>query len=216
MASLTAAEAQQAFHTALSLPAVLPPGSEAAALRALSTAFQTALLGPVLSAACQALQNLKDGSSSLALAAAGLTFEQMQSMRSMAVVQTEDGSKQSVHSRADTADQQQSVQSMHSNHLAEGPNTNEHQPQAQQSKHEQHAGQQQAQQGSEDMLYPLEPLPNVATCSQQLLQGYSAAWLGLVPAAPLGATSSFGQTARASIPLLLQPAGMHHLTWAVY
>ncbi|DBA68651.1 TPA: hypothetical protein ACH3X2_013454 [Trebouxia sp. C0005] len=44
VSSLKAGDAQQAFQTALALPAILPPGAEALALRALSSAFQKALL----------------------------------------------------------------------------------------------------------------------------------------------------------------------------
>ncbi|KAA6423692.1 MAG: hypothetical protein FRX49_06263 [Trebouxia sp. A1-2] len=82
VSSLKAGDAQQAFQTALALPAILPPGAEALALRALSSAFQKALLGPVLAAACQTLQNVRDSGSSLALAAAGMNFKQMLSIRS--------------------------------------------------------------------------------------------------------------------------------------
>ena len=234
--SLSASEAQQAFSTALALPTLLPQGAEASALRALSTAFQTALLGPVLAAACQALQGLKASSSSLGLAAAGLTFEQMQSMRS----------------RLATADQEQTMQRMQTDHaVTAAPNTsseantnlsaghgpiqnaaeststsdldnNQHQTQSQSAstvqnpsdnlQWQQQQQQQQEQPDSADLLYPLEPLPGEATCCQRLLQGYSAAWLGLVPAAMSDRADHTGrsveQLPQAATPLL-QPVGKH-------
>ena len=58
-------------------------------------------------------------------------------------------------------------------------------------------------------MYPLEPLPTVQLCGQRLLQGYSAAWLGLVPAAPHTDKSPGSDQADVTSPpeALLQPVG---------
>ncbi len=225
MSSLKAGDAQQAFQTALALPATLPPGAEALALRALSSAFQKALLGPVLAAACQALQNLKDSGSSLALAAAGVTFKQMLSIRDKSSEQPGNSSQQSMHSRLATSNQQQSVQSMCSSQAAAGasPGRNlaqqESAANAGQSSQQQQQQQQQPrqprqklqqQQDTADMQFPLEPLPDDTACCQRLLQGYSASWLGLVPAGPCADALSPGgelDAMQQTGPLLLQPSG---------
>ena len=221
-----AGDAQQAFQTALALPAILPPGAEALALRALSSAFQKALLGPVLAAACQALQNFKDSGSSLALAAAGVTFKQMLSIRDKSSEQPGNSSQQSMHSRLATPNQEQSVQSMCSSQAAAEASpgrdlaqqesaANDGQSQQQQQQQQQQQPRQpwqklQQQQDAADLQFPLEPLPDDAACCQRLLQGYSAAWLGLVPAGPSADARSSGGALHAmqqTGPLLLQPAG---------
>ncbi|DBA80705.1 TPA: hypothetical protein ACH3X1_007944 [Trebouxia sp. C0004] len=221
VSSLKAGDAQQAFQIALALPAVLPPGAEALALRALSSAFRSALLGPVLAAACQALQNLKDSGSSLALAAAGVTFKQMLSICDTSSEQP-GNSQQNMHSRLATPNHEQSVQSMRSSQTtvraSPGRDLAQQESAANACQSNQQQQQQprqpwqklQQQQDTVDLQYPLEPLPDDTACCQCLLQGYSAAWLGLVPAgpsadarAPGGALGAMQQTE----PLLLRPAG---------
>jgi hypothetical protein len=222
VSSLKAGDAQQVFQTALALPAALPPGAEALALRALSSAFQTALLGPVLAAACQALSKLKDSGSSLALAAAGVTFKQTLSIRDESSEKPGDSSQQSMHSRLATPNQQQSVQSMRSSQAAAGVRpgrdvaqqesaANAGQSSQQQQQQQRQPWQKlQQQQDTADLQFPLEPLPDDAACCQRLLQGYSAAWLGLVPAGP-SADARFPDGAQGAMqqtgPLLLQPSG---------
>ena len=219
MSSLKAGDAQQAFQTALALPAVLPPGAEAVALRALSSAFQKALLGPVLAAACQSLQRLKDSNSSLALAAAGVTFKQMLSIRDESSKKPGDSSQQSMHSRLATPNQKQSVQSMRSSQAAAGARPGRNLAQQESAADAGQSSQQQPrqpwqklqqQQDVVDLQFPLELLPHDTACCQHLLQGYSAAWLGLVPASPSadacspdGAQGAMQQTG----PLLLLPSG---------
>ncbi len=214
VSSLKAGDAQQVFQTALALPAALPPGAEALALRALSSAFQTALFGPVLAAACQALQNLKDSGSSLALAAAGVTFKQMLSICNESSEQPGNSSQHSMHSRLATPNQERSAQSGASpgrdlpqqESAANGGQSSQQQQQQQQQPWQKL----QQQQDLVDLQFPLEPLPDDSACCQRLLQGYSAAWLGLVPAGPSadalspdGAQVAMQQTG----PLLLQPSG---------
>ena len=216
VSSLKAGDAQQVFQTALALPAALPPGAEALALRALSSAFQTALLGPVLAAACQALSKLKDSGSSLVLAAAGVTFKQMLSICDESSEKPGDSSQQSMHSRLATPNQQQSVQSMHSSQAAAGacPGRNlaqqESAANAGQSSQQQPWQKLQQQQDVVHLQFPLEPLPDDTACCQRLLQGYSAAWLGLVPASP-SADARFPDGAQGAMQqtgsLLLQPSG---------
>ena len=217
MSSLKAGDAQQAFQTALALPAVLPPGAEALALRALSSAFQKALLGPVLAAACQALQNLTDSGSSLALAAAGVTFKQMLSFRDESSEQPGISSQQSMHSRLATPNQQQSMQSMRISQAAVGARPGRNLAQQESAADAGQSSQQQQrqpwqklqqQQDTADLQFPVEPLPDEAACCQRLLQGYSAAWLGLVPAGPSADDRSpVGGAMQQTGPLLLQPSG---------
>lgn len=197
---LTPEQAQLVLQTALALPMVLPPGAEATALRALSTAFQAALLGPALAQACQALHSFQTGGTSLAMAAAGLTFEQMQSVHSR------QAESPALDRRSDSdASQQASAPHMDTSH------TSASFPESTSSRvnHNQQQQQQEEEQEEEQgQLYPLEPLPDQATCCQRLLQGYSAAWLGLVPAAL--ASSSAGSGADpppAADALLLQSVG---------
>ena len=235
--SLSSEEAQQGCRAAMALPTVLPPGGEAAALQALSSAFQTALLGPILTAACRALQRLQASRSSLALAAAGWTFEQMRSRllrhpgsevtQSMETRHAWEGQEQSAHSGPVPAD---GAQSMHSKQAAEAspsaastvegaePQGMSAAPQG--HKHTQihscgHLNQsesvgqmqQEQQQEAADMLYPLEPFPEQAVCCQRLLQGYCAPWLGLVPAAPIQSTHGSRSAADEVPHALLQPIG---------
>lgn len=170
----------------------------------------------------------------MALAAAGLTFEQMQDMHSSLSGQAGDVSKHSMHSRPATHDQLQSMQSTQSSQAvaassgstpefeldsstvhalahdittaASDPGSTHHQTHSQSTSRQQQ--QQQQQQDTIDSLYPLEPLPDEATCCQRLLQGYSAAWLGLVPAAPSnGATGPSTVMSGPEAAAVLQPVG---------
>ena len=199
--------AQHASSVALSLPAYLPAGSEAAALRALSTAFQAASMGPVLTSACQALQRLEATVTPLALAAAGFSFQQMQSMQGR-----QDSSKaRSSHAYGPSAtccDIQQPPEQSQASHIAEQPDNGDsgqdagrhgHPQPAQhvsdQDKHnlsgstkadvmcESQPGSSLTKQAELDnkVLYPLGLLPEPARWSEALLHGYSSAWLGLVP-----------------------------------
>lgn len=202
VSQLTPEQCQHVLQTALALPTVLPPGAEATALRALSTAFQTALLGPALAQACQALHSFQTGGSSLAMAAAGLTFEQMQSVHSR------QAGSPALDRRSDLDASQQAsapltdaTQSSASSAESTGSRVNNQQQQQQEEEQEE-------EQGGSGQLYPLEPLPDQATCCQRLLQGYSAAWLGLVPAAPASSSAGSGAgPAPAPDALLLQPVG---------
>lgn len=218
VSSLKAGDAQQAFQTALALPAILPPGAEALALRALSSAFQKALLGPVLAAACQTLQNVRDSGSSLALAAAGMNFKQMLSIRDESSEKPANSTQQSMHSGLATPNHEQSMQSARSSQAAAGASPGRDLAQqdsaantGQSSQQQQQPWQKlQQQQNMVDLQFPLERLPGDTACCQCLLQGYSAAWLGLVPAGPSadayspdGARGALHQTG----PLLLQPSG---------
>lgn len=197
---LTPQQSQHVLQTALALLMVLPPGAEAAGLRALSTAFQTALLGPALAQACQALHSFQTGGSSLAMAAAGLTFEQTQSMHSR------QAGSPALDRRSDSGTSQQAsaplTDTSHTSALsAESTNSRVNNNQQQEEEQEE-------EQGGSGQLYPLEPLPDQATCCQRLLQGYSAAWLGLVPAAPASSSAGSGDgPAPAADALLLQPVG---------
>ena len=202
--------AQHVTSVALALPAYLPAGSEAAAVRALSTAFQAALMGPVLTSACQALQRLEATVTPLTLAAAGFSFQQMQTMQ---------GGQDSSNARSSHADGppatccdiQQSQEQSQASHIAEQPddgdsgqNAGTHgnpQPAQQhvddQDKHklsdsakadalsESQPGGSRTQQAGTDnkVLYPLGLLPEPARWCEALLHGYSSAWLGLVPVA---------------------------------
>ncbi|KAL3145854.1 hypothetical protein ABBQ38_015223 [Trebouxia sp. C0009 RCD-2024] len=217
---MTANESQHVLQTALALPAVLPPGAEATALRALSTAFQTALLGPALLRACRALHSFQAGNSSLAMAAAGLTFKQIQSMRSMhsrqaaspdvdrssAAYATSTSNLVATHeTRQHLVSSQQVDPSSDTNHAS---SSSAGSIRADQDDEEVGEEEEEAQLNPASQLYPLEPLPDQATCCQRLLQGFSAAWLGLVPAAP--ASTSAGHAALGPLQegdALLQPVG---------
>ena len=211
---LTPDQSQRILQTALALPTVLPPGAEAIALRALSTAFQSALLGPALAKACQALYSFQAGGSSLARAAAGVTFEQMQSGHTMhsgqAASTAADRPSQAHAARASDLDARQQVSTQHmdagqtSASSAESRSSRASQQPQQQAEEQ---GEEEEEQGGSRQLYLLEPLPDQAVCCQRLLQGYSAAWLGLVPAGP--ESSSDGREAGPSpeVDTLLQPVG---------
>ena len=169
------------------------------ALRALSTAFQAALLGPALAQACQALHSFQAGDSPLAMAAAGLAFEQMQSVHSRAPAtaavhrSTDGGALQNYDPATERLDLKHNLQNGQHALSSTSPSDG--------------SISQQQQQDMTGLLYPLEPLPDQAICCKRLLQGYSAAWLGLVPAAPsLGLISAAAESAH-SVSTLLHPVG---------
>lgn len=222
--------APEISNAALSLPIYLPAGCEAAALRAFSTAFQAALLGPLLASACQALHSLQFSQTPLALAAAGLTFHHIQSMQ--AEVQGAVKSSPSATSVSTDAGNSSVVASSSVEHVS--PASDSQQPkvpqkgssslQAPRLQTEQQALRQPDQDkaahnttNSNDnqqtgisceagVLYPLEAFPDQADCCVALLHGYSSAWLGLVPApnAPHQAAPHSYTQSHAS---LLEPTG---------
>lgn len=201
--------AQHVTSVALALPAYLPAGCEAAALRALSTTFQASLMGPVLTSACQALQRLEATVTPLALAAAGFSFQQMQTMQG----RQDSSSARSSHANGPSAtrsDTQQPPEQSQASHIAEQPDNRDSGQDA-----VRHGCPQLAQQHMSDQvqrnlsgstkadvlsesqpggsrtqqaelhnkgLYPLGLLPEPARWCKALLHGYSSAWLGLVPA----------------------------------
>ena len=208
---LTRDRSQHILQTALALPTVLPPGAEALALRALSTAFRTALLGPALAKACQALHSFQAGGSSLARAAAGVTFEQMQSMhsRQAASINTDRPSQAHAASASNSnARQQASAQHQDAGQRyassAKSRSSRANQ-QLQEQGEEQGKGEKEI--GGSEQLYPLEPLPDQAVCCRRLLHGYSAAWLGLVPAAPASSSAGPGVGPLPEVDALVQPVG---------
>ena len=212
MSQLAAEESQLVLQTALALPTALPPGAEAMALRALSTAFQTALLGPALAQACHALHDFQAGDSSLAMAAAGFTFEQMQSMHSRAPASgTVDKSTQG--SVSQTTDYVTEHLDLRHNSRSGQHALN---PASQRTGDVSQQQQQQQQQSMAEPLYPLGQLPDQATCCDRLLQGYSAAWLGLVPAAPSLAIGGAAAGPAHSLITLLQPVGTLPHASAIY
>ena len=192
----------------------MPPGAEAIALRALSTAFQTALLGPALAKACQVLHSFQAGGSSLARAAAGMTFEQMQSVHSthsrQAASIAQDRPSQACVARASDPDARQQA----SRQRLDAAQSSASSAESERSRADQQLRQQDEQQGEEEedqsgsgQLYPLEPLPDQAVCCQRLLQGYSAAWLGLVPTALTPTSAGLGVGPPLEVDVLLQPVG---------
>ena len=216
VAQLTADDCQHILQTALALPALLPPGAEATALRTLSTAFQTALLGPALARACQALHSFQAGGSSLTMAAAGLTFEQMQSMHSMHSRQAPssalDRRSETNATCASASDASQQASTKHPDngqHSASSIETRSSIVDQQQQPGEEQEEEQEEQDAQDvaGQLYPLEPLPDQAICCQRLLQGYSAAWLGLVPAALTSNSASPTAGPQHDVHALLQPVG---------
>ncbi|KAL3155979.1 hypothetical protein ABBQ32_012970 [Trebouxia sp. C0010 RCD-2024] len=219
VSQMTADESQHVLQIALALPAALPPGAESTALRALSTALQTALLGPALLRACQALHSLQAGNSSLAMAAAGLTFKQMHSMHSRQAAPP-DAHRSSVVYATSTSNLVASQQARHllvSSQQVEPISDTNHAPSscaesgsiwADQGDEEVREEQEEARLHPAGHLYPLEPLPDQATCCQRLLQGFSAAWLGLVPAAPASTSAAHAPCGPPQeADALLQPVG---------
>ena len=218
VSQLTPDQSQDFLQIALALPRVLPPGAEAIALRALSKAFQTALLGPALEKACQALHSFQADGSSLARAAAGVTFEQMQSghsMHSRQAASTAPDRPSKAHAAcASDSDARQQAFTQHtgagqtSASSAESRGSRANQQPRQQDEQQ---GEEEEEQGGSQQLYPLEPLPDQAVCCQRLLQGYCAAWLGLVPAAPESTSDGREVGPRPEVDTLLQPVGEQDL-----
>lgn len=210
MSQLTPDQSQLVLQTALALPTILPPGAEAVALRALSTAFQPALLGPALAKACWVLHSFQAGGSSLARAAAGVTFEQMQSAHSRQAAATAADRPSQAHAACASdsdAEQQASTQHTEAGQTSASSAERRSSRANQQQQQDEEQGEEKKEQGGAGQLYPLEPLPDQAIFCQRLLQGYSAAWLGLVPAAPASTSAGLGVGPVPEVDALLQPVG---------
>ena len=221
--------APEISNAALSLPIYLPAGCEAAALRAFSTAFQAALLGPLLASACQALHSLQFSKTPLAMAAAGLTFHDIQSMQAEvqgvakssppAISVSTDAGNSSVvassmehvspasHSQRPKAPQK-GCSSLQAPRLQKEQQTLR-QPDQHKAAHNTTNSNDNQQTGvscEAGVLYPLEAFPDQADCCEALLHGYSSAWLGLVPA-PNASHQAAPHSYTQSHASLLEPTG---------
>lgn len=199
---------------ALSVPTYVPPGSETAALRAMSTAFRPVSMGPVLASACQAVQRLQAGASPLALAAAGFTFQQMQNMR----CDSTSVSSSATGQISAALDVHRQAHRPAAAHLNNGESDAAVDPVSHQQHEQQYITSSALPDSSRDdykpaptdlynsALYPPSQLPGQEACCEALLHGYSSAWLGLVPA-PSSPHQALSESHAAAPSSLLEPAG---------
>lgn len=142
-----------------------------------------------------------------------MTFEQMQSVHSthsrQAASIAQDRLSQACAARASDPDarQQASRQRLDPAQSSASSAESERSRADQQLQQDERQGEEEEEQSGSGQLYPLEPLPDQAVCCQRLLQGYSAAWLGLVPTALTPTSAGLGVGPPPEVDVLLQPVG---------